>query len=260
MKILTKLVIFILILTSFCMADPLEMQIVNQVVCCENSGFEEQNVSTSDFDSFEDEFEDQQDIFDPLEPYNRFMTGFNDLAYVYVLNPISDGYKFVAPEDVRFCVNNFFDNLSTPVSAVNNLLQGKFINAGSELLRFVLNSTLGVGGLGDFADEVLGIKAHNEDLGQTLGYYGVGSGFPLVLPIVGPSNLRDALSLSVTTLADPWQFAIERRDLLWIKAYGRLNMYSFYADKYMLIKKDAIDLYPFLQNFYEDYRNKQIKQ
>ena len=143
-------------------------------------------------EGFEDEFSaPQEEIFDPLSGYNRVMTGFNDGLYVYVLDPVLiKGYNYI-PEQARVSVNNFFENLYYPVSVVNNIFQLKAKNTGTETLRFVINSTLGILGLFDPAESWFGFEPHKEDFGQTLGHYGVGGGFHIVLPFFGPTNLRD---------------------------------------------------------------------
>jgi phospholipid-binding lipoprotein MlaA len=133
---------------------------------------------------------------DPLEPFNRAMYTFNDTLDRYVLKPVAKGYRAVLPSPVRKGVSNFFGNLHEPAVMVNSALQGKFSQAASDLSRFILNTAFGVFGLFDVAT-ALGVERHNEDFGQTLGKWGVGEGPYLVLPILGPSNFRDAPGLYV---------------------------------------------------------------
>ena len=140
---------------------------------------------------------------DPLEGFNRGIYKFNDVADKAVIKPVATAYKYVTPTPVRTGVNNFFGNIGTFISTINNLLQFKFTNAFSEAGRFVINTTFGIGGLIDFAS-MDNIPKHKEDFGQTLGYWGVGNGAYLVLPIIGPSTLRDTAGLVVDTMAfDP---------------------------------------------------------
>ncbi len=140
---------------------------------------------------------------DPLEGLNRGIYKFNDVADKAVIKPVASAYKAMAPTAVRTGVNNFFSNIGTFISTINNLLQFKFSNAMSEAGRFVINTTVGIGGLIDVAS-MDKIPRHKEDFGQTLGYWGVGNGAYLVLPIFGPSTLRDASGLLVDTIAfDP---------------------------------------------------------
>lgn len=129
---------------------------------------------------------------DPLEPVNRAVLGFNLKADKYVLRPIAKGYDAVAPNPVRKGVSNFFRNLQEPRTVVNGLLQGKVKQAASDTGRFLLNSTAGFVGLMDVATAA-GLPRHDEDFGQTIGYYGVGSGWYLMLPFLGPTSNRDLL-------------------------------------------------------------------
>lgn len=213
-----------------------------------------------DFDSFEDEFTAPKEVFDPLSGYNRFMTNVNDKVYVHVINPVASGYRDFVDVSVRSSVENFFENLLFPVRFVNNLLQGKFKNSAEELFRFVVNTTLGVGGFGDAGEDIFGIKAHHEDFGQTLGFYGVGSGFPIVLPFLGPSNLRDTIGLGGDYFLTPISYMDSAYLSTVLKGYDKFNTLSFHVQEIETLKKGAVDLYPFLQNFYEDYRNKAIKE
>lgn len=131
---------------------------------------------------------------DPLEPFNRAVYTFNQELDRFVLEPVARGYRAVVPRPVRAGVSNFFNNLWEPSIMLNNLLQGKVTHAASDLGRFVTNTTLGVFGLFDVATR-LGLERHEEDLGQTLGVWGVGEGAYLVLPFFGPSNFRDGAGL-----------------------------------------------------------------
>ena len=131
---------------------------------------------------------------DPLEPFNRGVTKFNDAVDESVIKPVAKGYVYVTPDIVRKGVSNFFNNLSDAWSFVNNVLQLKGEAAGDSLARVITNTMLGLGGLIDFATP-LNIERHREDFGQTLGYWGVPSGPYLVLPILGSSTLRDTVAL-----------------------------------------------------------------
>lgn len=127
---------------------------------------------------------------DPIEGFNRTMYAFNDTVDTYVLKPVAQAYREVLPSPVRTGVSNFFGNLHDPVIMLNNLLQGKVVNAISDLGRFIVNTVVGIYGLFDVASAV-GLEKHNEDFGQTLGKWGAGEGFYVVLPFLGPSSLRD---------------------------------------------------------------------
>ncbi|MDJ0831872.1 MAG: VacJ family lipoprotein [Gammaproteobacteria bacterium] len=133
---------------------------------------------------------------DPFESYNRAMYKFNDSLDRVVLKPVAEGYVNVTPTPVRKGVTNFFSNLDDVVVVVNDVLQLKLVQAASDLTRFVVNSTLGIAGIFDVASP-MGLRKHNEDFGQTLGRWGVGSGPYLVLPYFGPSSPRDGVGLYV---------------------------------------------------------------
>ncbi|MCL2589404.1 MAG: VacJ family lipoprotein [Betaproteobacteria bacterium] len=141
---------------------------------------------------------------DPLEPYNRSMFSFNEKLDNAVTKPAAKAYVAVAPSPLRTYVSNFFGNLQDPWIALNNLLQGKPANALNDFMRFVFNSTLGIGGLLDIASEAK-LPKHDEDFGQTLGVWGVKEGPFLVLPFFGPRTLRDAAALPLDASAEtPW--------------------------------------------------------
>ena len=234
-------------------------------------------------EGFDDEFEDEfgaaeKEVFDPLSGYNRVMTDFNDSLYVWVLDPVARGYRWVLPYAARRGVKNFFHNLLFPLRFVNNALQLKIKNAGEEFLRFSINSTIGILGFWDPAKEWFDLEAHEEDFGQTLGYYGVGGGFHVVLPFLGPSNVRDMFSLYPDMQMDPVNY-VENRPYNFPKQEGEyqgvskqtlqevdltllkiINRESLRIGQYANLKKDAIELYPFLRDVYEQNRAKLIKE
>lgn len=139
---------------------------------------------------------------DPWEGFNRAVFTFNDTLDRYALKPLAQGYQAVTPDFVETGVGNFFGNLSDVGSIANNLLQGKGDAAGQDLARVVFNSTIGLAGLIDVATP-MGLPEHDEDFGQTLGYWGLSSGPYLVLPLLGPSSVRDGIGLIPDSLLDP---------------------------------------------------------
>lgn len=139
---------------------------------------------------------------DPWEGYNRSMYEVNDALDRAVLKPIAQGYQKVTPNVVQAGVTNFFENLQDIGTGVNNLLQGKVASGAGDLGRFVVNSTLGIFGLWDVATP-MGLEKHNEDFGQTLGWWGMPSGPYLVLPLMGPSSLRDGPARIVDSFYSP---------------------------------------------------------
>lgn len=218
-------------------------------------------------DEFDEEFTTEQKS-DPLEGYNRAMTSFNDVTFVYVLNPISKGYAYIVPEPARVGVSNFFENLFFPIRFVNNILQAKFKNSFDEFNRFVINSTIGIFGIFDPATSWFEIQAHKEDFGQTLGYWGVGAGPHIVLPFLGPSNLRDTLSLSADYYLDPtstfgdlaYKIPQNNTESFTLGGLYYINKNSLNLGLYENFKKDALDLYPFLKDVYEQKREHEIKE
>lgn len=142
---------------------------------------------------------------DPWESFNRGVYKFNDTLDRAVAKPVAKAYVKVVPEPLRIGVSNFFANLETPTVLINDALQGKFLAAANDLGRFVLNTTVGVGGLLDPATSA-GLDRNNEDFGQTLGKWGVHPGPFLELPILGPSDLRDAPARVVDTYTNPRQY------------------------------------------------------
>jgi len=224
------------------------------------------NISQEE-DEFNDEFGDEtKEVFDPLKGYNRIMTNINDKIYLYAFNPLSKGYAFVIPKPLRVGVSNAFDNIKSPIRFVNNLLQFKFDHSIKELGRFMVNSTVGVLGLFDVATKA-GIKRYNEDFGQTLGYWGVGSGFHIVLPFWGPSNLRDTLGFAVDTAIAPTtnsglKYQIPKNDLesLGYTSLYYVNKNSLHLGEYENLKKDALDVYTFFRDSYEQKRAKEISE
>jgi phospholipid-binding lipoprotein MlaA len=139
---------------------------------------------------------------DPWEGFNRSMFSFNETLDRYAVKPLAQGYRYVTPDIAEKGVSNFFDNIGDIGNLFNNLLQFKFEAAGKTFARLTFNTTIGLGGLIDVASP-MGIEAYEEDFGQTLGYWGAGSGPYLVLPFFGPSTLRDGLALPVDWAVDP---------------------------------------------------------
>ena len=221
-------------------------------------------------DEFGDEFvtKTKKEIFDPLSGFNRVITSFNDGLYSYVLNPfLFKGYNYI-PEPVRTSVNNFFNNLYYPVSVTNNILQLKYKHTGTETLRFVINSTVGILGLFDPARSWFDIEVHQEDFGQTMGYYGVGGGFHIVLPFFGPTNLRDFTGDFIDFYVNPLYYVDVRKYNVvrhtyqgWMLiTFKEFNKMSLYTREYDNVRQDALDLYPFMRDLYEQSRLKQIEE
>jgi len=212
-------------------------------------------------DELDSEFEEEKlDDSDPLEGYNRIMTGFNDWFYLSILFPVATGWNWVAPEPVRTSLYRFFHNLLYPIRFVNTLLQAKPLAAIEETGRFVLNSTVGLLGLFDPAKAWFGLEPHNEDFGQTLGLWGVGAGPHVVLPFLGPSNLRDTFAMVPEWQLDPVTYVKPGTKQLGIRSFNQVNESSLDLQGYESLKRDAVDLYPFLRDLYEQNRTNAIKE
>ncbi|MCC7017035.1 MAG: VacJ family lipoprotein [Rhodospirillales bacterium] len=148
---------------------------------------------------------------DPLESVNRVTSEFNAMLRKGILDPLVEGYRAVTPEDMQKAISNVFSNLSEPVTAGSSLLQGDTQNASTATQRFFINTFAGVGGIGDPATEA-GLKQRREDLGQAMGAQGVAPGPHIVLPIFGPSNLRDATGDILVGLVNPAPLALKAAD------------------------------------------------
>lgn len=157
------------------------------------------------------------DPSDPLEPVNRAVFAFNETADKYALRPVAKVYADVTPAPAREGVTNFFDNLQEPRNIVNALLQAKFVQASKNLGRLLLNTTAGLAGFIDVASEV-GLDKHEEGLGQTLGYWGVGEGWYLMLPLLGPSTNRDLVGFAGDSFLNPSFYLPGRYDVYSISA------------------------------------------
>jgi phospholipid-binding lipoprotein MlaA len=151
------------------------------------------------------------DPSDPFESYNRSMNSFNSSVDSYVLKPVAKGYDAITPSLVQKGVGNFFSNLDDVLVIFNDLFQFKFVHLASDTGRFLVNSTIGLFGLIDWASDI-GLEKHNEDFGQTLGYWGVSSGPYLILPFFGPSTVRDAGGrLADSSYLDPINNEVEEQ-------------------------------------------------
>ena len=209
-------------------------------------------------------------VSDPLESWNRFWFQFNDSLYFMVTKPLARLYNAVTPELVRVGVKNAFHNLFAPVRLVSLLLQGKFMGAGVEFQSFLLNTTFGFGGLINQAQHYRPVvSVHDEDLGQTLGAWGMGNGFYIVWPVLGPSTLRDTVGMVGDSFLDPtsyitpfgsefasWNPPFE--ETLPLKGYRSFNALSLRLGDYEAMKKAAIDPYTAMRNAYVQYRNKEV--
>ncbi|PIF03463.1 MAG: ABC transporter [Arcobacter sp.] len=203
-----------------------------------------------DFSDFTDEFDKEyakketKAVPDPLNGYNRLITKFNDNMYEYVLSPVASTYANIVPQKARVGISNFLNNLAFPIRFANNLFQLKLKKSGEEVGKFVVNTIWGFGGLVDLSDE-LGLGKNDEDFGQTLGYWGV---------YINP--LRSA----GTRYIDKYKIPTNTFQDLAIRGFETVNKVSLNLGAYEALKKDALDLYPFLKNVYNQKRRNDIKK
>jgi len=189
-------------------------------------------------------------VSDPLEPVNRAIFSFNEGFDRYVFRPVAQGYVDIVPTLVRRGVSNVFGNISDAFSAVNNLMQGKREPLGNDLGRVLVNSTFGLGGIFDIASEG-GIEKSGEDFGQTLGYWGLGPGPYLVLPILGPSDVRDAVGLGVHAYFDPVNQYVEPDRAMWgLTVLRAVDARAALLGTEDLVSGAALDKYTFIRSAY----------
>lgn len=204
-------------------------------------------------------------VKDTLQPFNRAMFAFNDKAFHYFFKPIYTGYNSMIPVQARISVRNFYTNIRMPVRFFNCLFQSNFKGAGTEMLRFVINSTVGVAGFLDPARSKFHLEKQERDFGQTLGKYKMKSGTYIVWPFIGPSNTRDTIGLVGDTALDPltWvsYFFLKPIESMGNYTYESVNDLSVdTGETYESVTKPAIDPYIALQDAYLQNRVKRIKE
>ncbi|MBI04519.1 MAG: hypothetical protein CMI96_01730 [Pelagibacteraceae bacterium] len=213
---------------------------------------DEVKTEPSDFETttYEDE------VYDPLESINRAIFSFNNVADQIILEPVAKGYKKL-PSPVQTGINNFISNLKMPLVIVNQFLQGQGKNAIESTGRFVVNSTVGVLGIVDVADKV-GLEQKEEDFGQTLATWGVGDGFYIVLPLFGPSNLRDTTGMILTMMTDPINaYAVNEGEAWFVPMRTGVNAVdqrSKIIDEVNALRNNSVDYYATVRSSY--YQNR----
>ncbi len=220
------------------------------------------NIFASDADQVSTNSEDfetttiEDEIYDPFEPVNRAIFSFNNVADRIVLEPIAKGYKKI-PSPIQSGINNFLSNLRTPLVVVNQLLQGQGENAIQSSGRFIINSTLGIFGLFDVGENI-GFEEKKEDYGQTLATWGVGDGFYIVLPLFGPSNLRDTSGMVLTMLTDPINAYAANEGEAWLvpmrTAANAVDQRSQIIDEVNALRDNSVDYYAAVRSSY--YQNR----
>ncbi|MDB5414315.1 MAG: VacJ family lipoprotein [Rubritepida sp.] len=200
---------------------------------------------------------------DPIEPFNRTMYSVNNAIDTVALRPAAQVYRAVLPQPVRDGVRNALGNLRGPTILFNDVLQGDVNRAANTASRFVINSTLGLGGLIDVAEWQFGIPGHSEDFGQTLAVWGIGEGPYLFLPVIGPSNPRDLLGYGVDAVASPWFWfgqgeVVEA--LRWAYAgIGIIDARESVLDALDALNASSLDPYSTLRSAYRQRRMSEIR-
>jgi phospholipid-binding lipoprotein MlaA len=194
---------------------------------------------------------------DPLEPMNRAVFNFNDGVDRYVAVPVAKGYQKVTPQPLRTAVSNFFSNLGDLTNAANALLQLKITDATEDLVRFAFNSTFGLGGLLDWATPA-GLPKHHQDFGLTLGHWGIPSGPYLVLPLFGPSTVRDSMGLIVDVKFNPLNYMEPAvRNPLYVLQFVSVRSDLLGASD--LLQQAALDKYSFVRDAYTQQRRARLR-
>lgn len=192
----------------------------------------------------------EEEIDDPLIGFNRAMFAFNDVSYRYVMIPIAKAYNHTLPQPVRSGVSNFFANIKSPISIVNHLLQGEGSKAGNTSLRFLINTTVGIVGIFDPAEDWWEIEEDNTGFADTLERHGTGQGVFVVLPFLGPSDLRGSTGLVADYFLNPIPYLTEQPDTAIIMATDAMQNFSDKAEAYEKIRAEAEDPYVFFRNMY----------
>jgi len=220
---------------------------------------ESDKVTTSSSDFETGNFEDE--IYDPLEGFNRAIFKFNNAADQIILEPVARGYRKL-PSPMQNGISNFLSNLRMPLVIVNQLLQGQVKNSAESTGRFVVNTTAGVFGLFDVADNI-GLEEKDEDYGQTLATWGVGDGFYIVLPIFGPSNLRDTTGLLLTAATDPVNAYAIAEGEGWIvpirTTINAVDRRSKIIDEVNALRNNSVDYYAAVRSSYYQNRKAAIQ-
>ena len=198
--------------------------------------------------------------YDPWEPFNEKIFSFNYNVDKFVLKPVAKGYNFVVPDRLQQMIENGFDNLLVVQRVVNNLLQWRPLGAGAELGRFLINSTLGIGGLFDIARQEFGLQKTKVDFGQTLGIWGLGPGPYLILPFLPPLTVRDGIGTAVDGAMDPLSYVLP---FIWarfgMKLGSIVNDRALNLDLYQGFEETTVDLYSAVRNGFLQRRDSLIK-
>ncbi len=211
-------------------------------------------------DPFDDDFASLPKVDDRFESFNRMMFGVNSRIEKYFFEPLTKGYRFITPEPVRLAIRNAFNNVGMPARLVSSVAQGSFEKSGRTVGRFLINSTVGIGGLFDVANDYAGLNSVDEDFDQALASYGTPHGPYLVLPVFGPTSTRHAFGRTIDGLLTLTTYFLPFLGNAGLTVGEQVNSYSFYIEDKKALDKDALDPYQSIQDFYYQNRQKKIKE
>ena len=230
-------------------------------------GTPEDSVEQEANEEFEDDVFDEdggaedEAIYDPIEPLNRLVWSFNEKLYDNVMDPVARGYSKVLPEPLRIVIKNFFSNLTEPISLISSAAQNNKEKVDRSIGRFLINSTLGIGGLLDPARKIFNIKKANEDFDQALGYHNVPTGAYIMLPIFGPTTTRGIVGkISQVFLTPEFVFGIDILKTAGARSGEMVNEISFNLGQKKELDSFALDSYTSLKDYYIQRRKALIKE
>ena len=258
----TLLLILLLFFVLLCGADAIANQIANKSVNKSNTQF-----------NFDDDYQGDDNInhnndykvYDPFESFNRKIFVFNNVVDKIIILPVARGYRKIMPKPIRNSINNFLDNLSTPFSVINSVIQGDGTNAMASFSSFLINSTIGVVGIFDIAGKK-NIKYQKEDFGQSFGKYGATPGPYLIIPLIGPNNIRDFSGFAITKFIDPLSInglklgddLLNDTELFSLAVINVINTRESLIDIIDDVNKNSFDQYATIRSAYSQRRNSLI--
>jgi phospholipid-binding lipoprotein MlaA len=198
----------------------------------------------------------ENDYYDPLEPLNRVVFGFNHYSYKYLLIPTAKAYNAIVPAPAQRSINNAFDNIREPLNFLNNIATGEFSEASTNLGRFLINSTLGLFGLFDPAVHWFDLQQHPQTMAQTLSQYQVGSGAYLVLPFLGQSDIRSASSMLTEGVIHPTNYILESPQNSQVRIFGGFTSFTSRAEMYLTLYQQSEDPYQYFRNLHIQGQNR----
>ncbi len=212
-------------------------------------------------DPFETSEEENPELHDPFENQNRFIFNLNNNIYNHFTQHVAKGYRFALPFELRLAIRNIFNNITMPVRLLSSILQGDMEKSGRVIVRFLINSTVGIGGMLDVADQEYNIKPVNENMAQALGYHNIPSGPYLVLPILGPSSVRNLFGRILDIFASPTTiFSAPLAVSLSVATGKKINETSFLIKTKKELEEFSIDEYESVRDFYQQYFNHLINE